>query len=154
MDLWNVIGIVCAIFIGYLFASSSLGKAFKHWWESRSADTLDSQLDIYGKWRTTFIEQGTEKHEEVTLRQVNQSVEGETTVTATDGTSERYEFRGTFKDQLLLCTYESTNPKDAERGAFLLRRVGKKKLSGKYVFFSRERSDDEFETSTYTWEQP
>jgi hypothetical protein len=102
---------------------------------------------IEGKWHTTFEENGQVFHENVLLTQNGRKVKGE--LVLEDGTETRYKFSGAFKHLILTGTYEATDPKDYEQGAFALR-YANKTLNGQYIL---SRGSDQLVTSNYKWER-
>ncbi len=67
-----------------------------------------------------------------------------------DGEETIYEFSGTFQNLIMSGTYDSTDKEEYERGAILLRYVGKGKFFGQNTFFSKT-FEDEVKASWYKW---
>ncbi len=103
---------------------------------------------IAGKWKTEFEEDGKSYEEKVDLRQRGRKVSAKI-VLEEDGEETIYEFSGTFQNLILSGTYDSTDKEEYERGAILLRYVGKG-FVGRNAFFSKT-SEDEVKASPYKW---
>jgi len=104
---------------------------------------------IAGKWKTTFQEGGKTYKENVTIKQKGRRVNGIITLLEEDGETTNYKFEGRFKNLILSCTYESTNPSDYEQGSFTLKYTRHLKLTGQHVLLSK--TSDHLISSDYLW---
>lgn len=133
-------------------AAVSLGTLVVVWaWKElapRFAQLFYSEPLIAGIWRTTFAEEGTEFHENVKLVQRGRKVEGEI-ILEDGGVQTKYKFKGIFRYLILTGTYEATDPRDYEQGAFALKYVSGR-LVGEHILLSR--TSDQPITSRYLWE--
>lgn len=110
------------------------------------------ELDIAGEWKTTFKEKEQSFNEQVKLKQRGRKVWGDLIVEK-QGRKITYAFKGVFRNRILTATYETTDRRDYEQGAFSLRYTsldGTKCLIGQYIGISMD-SDDLF-SSQYRWE--
>ncbi len=111
-------------------------------------------LNISGKWRTTFWEDKTESHENITVRHKGDAVEGDIEHLSSKNPGEvanKYIFKGKFADRVLAATYESEDPTEFEQGAFVLDLRMDKKFEGVVVFFSEIKN--RIDNSNYIWER-
>ena len=82
-------------------------------------------LSIEGQWKSSFIEEKKIYSEDVVISQRGELI------TATMQMNNRvYNFKGEFKNQILVGTYESKSNKKDERGSIVLRYVNESLLSG------------------------
>lgn len=101
------------------------------------------------EWKTTFIEDGQEFHETVTLTQKGRRVIGE--IILEDGDkSIKYRMSGVFRHLILTGTYEAMDPRDYEQGAFALKYTNNR-LTGEHILLSR--TSDQPISSNYKWER-
>ena len=75
-----------------------------------------NEISIEGDWNSFFGEEKNLQMEDVHLNQVGREVTGNMKLS-----NRIYEFKGEFKNQILLGTYESKNRRKDERGTIVLR---------------------------------
>ncbi|MBI3627956.1 MAG: hypothetical protein HY220_04425 [Candidatus Sungbacteria bacterium] len=103
--------------------------------------------NIAHKWRTTFEEEGRQYHEDASISQRGKWVTGQLELRE-NGDTTIYKFSGTFQHLILTCTYESTDPRDYERGSFTLKYF-RGMFRGQHILLSR--SSDQPISSEYDW---
>ncbi len=108
---------------------------------------------IAGKWKTTFTEEGEKtSNEVVTLKQRGSKVTGEIKFDD-EGKKIIYTFKGSYKNLILTATYESTDPKEIERGSFSIQYIQNKRFKGQYVTFPQKQDyEAEFSATKYYWD--
>lgn len=101
--------------------------------EKRINECVD-EINIAGDWNSFFNEEKVLQTEEVHLEQLGREVTG----TMRMG-NRLYNFKGQFKNQILLGTYESNNRKKDERGTIALKYINEKILSGYCTFVYKNK---------------
>lgn len=106
---------------------------FKKQREKKINEGVD-EITIAGDWNSFFSEEKSLQTEIVHFEQLGRDVVG--TMKMNDRT---YNFKGQFKNQILLGTYESNNRRKDERGTIILRYINEKLLSGYCTFVYRNK---------------
>lgn len=114
-------------------ASPKVIKFFQKRREKRINENIE-ELSIEGDWNSFFSEEKSLQTELVHLEQLGREITGTMTM---DNRS--YNFKGQFKNQVLLGTYESKNRRKDERGTIVLRYINEKMLSGYCTFIYKNK---------------
>ena len=105
---------------------------------------------LSAKWKTTFVEEGREYHETVTLVQKGRRVGGHISLRESDDEIATYRFEAMFRHLILSGTYQSTDPGNFEQGAFAIRYLPQKAFKGQYIVLSQTTGT--FIAVDYAWE--
>lgn len=108
-------------------------KYLKRKRDKRINESVD-EISIEGDWNSFFGEEKYLQTEEVHLNQLGREVTGSMKLG-----NRIYEFKGEFKNQILLGTYESKNRRKDERGTIVLRYINEKMLSGYCTFIYKNK---------------
>ena len=126
-----IVSSVIGFFLGLLIPS--IFKRISKWWKSKIAQQT-KELKIAGDWNSFFHEEKTLQVEKVHFEQVGQEING--TISMGRRT---YTFKGIFKNQILVGSYESANSRKDERGTIVLRYINENLLSGYCTFIYKNK---------------
>jgi len=148
-----VIGITAGIISSLIFTfivfviSLLWRKAILPTWENM----LYKDIRLDGKWDSIFI--GDSKNEDkeiVTLNQVGHRVSGEIFCVKGPDEGRKYKFEGTFKNQILIACYWTTEKRRLDSGSFTLHlKDNGKKLQGYASYYYDNKH--KIESGDYCW---
>ena len=111
-----IVSAIIGFALGFLIPK--LHSTISKWWNKKISQNIE-ELNISGEWNSFFREERNLYTETVRLKQNGREVSGTISMPIKRGTRV-YNFLGTFKNQVLVGTYESANRKKDERGSIVL----------------------------------
>ena len=130
-----IVSAVIGFFLGLLVPK--IHSRCLQWWNTKISQKIE-ELSISGEWNSFFREERNLYTEKVKLTQNGREITG-TISMAQKRINRVYNFSGTFKNQILVGTYESANRKKDERGSIVLRYVNENLLSGYCTFIYKNK---------------
>jgi len=126
-------------------------KIIKHIKNKRQekAEKNSNVFDISGEWNSVYKEGNNICYENVKIEQVGSVITAEIeTINNGKNKIKKYEFNGTFKNNILSGEYISSSRKADERGGIYLKYISENILSGHCLFIYQSR---EIYNSDYLW---
>lgn len=107
------------------------------WWGKKVSSSIN-EIKISGEWNSFFHKEKALCTESVSFQQSGRDIKGTISMPQKQG-SRVYNFSGTFKNQILVGTYESANRRKDERGTIVLRYINENLLSGYCTFIYKNK---------------
>lgn len=134
--IWNpVVGAIIGFVFGLIVPK--VQSWISQWWSKKISQNIN-EFNISGTWNSFFREEKSLCTESVKFTQLGREVKGTISMPQKVGTRV-YNFIGTFKNQILVGTYESANRKKDERGTIVLRYINENILSGYCTFIYKNK---------------
>lgn len=130
--IWTpIVGAIIGFSLGLVIPK--IATKIYRWWKSKISRQI-REISIAGDWNSFFHEEKSLQMEKIHFEQIGQEVTGTISMQMRN-----YNFIGTFKNQILLGTYESTSLRKDERGTIVLRYINENLLSGYCTFIYKNR---------------
>lgn len=134
--IWDpVVGAIIGFVLGLIVPK--IHSRVSQWWSKKLEQSVN-ELNISGDWNSFFREEKKLYTESVKFTQFGREIKGTISMPQKRGTRV-YNFIGTFKNQILVGTYESANRKKDERGTIVLRYINENILSGYCTFIYKNK---------------
>ena len=134
--IWSpLVGAIVGFVLGLIIPK--IHSKVLQWWNKKISQNIN-ELNISGSWNSFFREEKNLYTESVRFTQKGREITGVISMPQKRGVR-TYNFTGTFKNQILVGTYESANRKKDERGTIVLRYVNENILSGYCTFVYKNK---------------
>lgn len=110
------------------------------------ASELSNELLIAGEWQSVFIEANKVCNEKIAVNQVGSNITAR--FSTIDKNAHRFDFNGTFTNNILTGEYTASHKNRDERGGIFLKRISEHILAGHCIFIYKSR---EIYNSPYVW---